>query len=179
MKKITKIVVILSLIFGLTISSFWGENNSVKAAAPQGGYVAATTVYSGTGQSQNVPPTKTVDMFMNVNDANSYAAKLNAGWKQSIAWAVAGWMAGVGPYLGIVASIDTISAQKAAADITKLTDKNKKVQITSTSTVAFLTVKEWDGKESSIKTSAPPSKTTSWGGVTAIIKTTVDKKETK
>lgn len=177
MKKPVKIVVALLLIFGLTITSLGGENNSVKAAtAPKGGYVSATTVYSGTGQSQQVAPTRTVDMFMNVNDANAYAAKLNSGWKTSIGWLGASFIPGIGTYLGTVGAVDTISTQKAASDILKLTSKNKKVHVT----LAFgIFVKEWNGLESAIKTSAPPSKTTNWGGITAITKTTINKKEIK
>ena len=173
MKNFVKIGVALLLIFGLTVG---GKNNSVQAAPLTGGYVAATTTFSGVGYSST---TKTVDMFMSTSDANAYAAKLNSGWKASIAWTTAGFMVGVGPYVTIIAAVDTITAQKAAADITKLTSKNKKVQITLSSALVGPSIKEWNGVASTIQTSAPASKTTSYGGITAYTKTTVNKRELK
>lgn len=176
MKKFVKIVVVLLLILGLNISLSGGKNNLVQAASPTGGYVAATTTFSGAGHSST---TKTLDMFMTPSDANAYAAKLNSGWKASVIWAGAGWLTGIGPYIGIFPAVDTILAQKAAADIVKLTKQNKKVQITNSSSLVGLSIKEWNGLASSIKTSAPPTKTTSIGGITSYTKTTIDKQQTR
>ena len=176
MKKLAKIVVALLLIFGLTVG---GKNSSVQATpTPQttGAYVAATTTISGGGYSTT---NKTVDMFMSTNDANAYAAKLNSSWKASIAWTTAGFMLGIGPYVTVFAAADTITAQKAAADITNLTSQNKKVQVTLHSSLVGPSIKEWNGQAYTVQTSAPANSTVSWGGISSTTKTIVNKIEFK
>lgn len=173
MGKIVKVVLALALAFVFAVSPFGGQN-SAEAAAVRGGYVAATTKYSGAGYSSTA---KHIDLFMNVNDANAYAAKLNSGWKASIAWTVAGYLTGVGPYVTAVSAVSTVKSQQAAEKILKLTGKKKKVHVYSSQ--GIISVKEWNGQDTSIKTSAPASKTTKTGGITTSIKTTVNKKFVK
>ncbi|MBR7794754.1 hypothetical protein GT022_01690 [Agaribacter marinus] len=110
-------------------------------------------------------------------DANAYAAKLNISYKSTIAWAGASFIPGIGPYISAVGVASTLESQKRAKQILKLTKKGKKVHVAIQS--GMISVKEWYGKASSIKTSMPKSSTKKRGGITTKITTKVNKKQGK
>jgi hypothetical protein len=126
---------------------------------------------------QMIPPhTHTIYFIINVTKY-LLSFTFNDGWKASIVWAAAGYIVGVGPYLGAISAVSTIKSQKAAAEILKLTKKNKKVHITSS--YGMISVTAWNGSKSKITTSAPASKKTTTGGITTVIKTTITKNKVK
>ncbi|KMY55227.1 hypothetical protein AC623_15905 [Bacillus sp. FJAT-27231] len=171
MKKTLQVLCIMSL-FMLCFS--FVNNHSAEAASPKKAYVAAESVYSGGGNSSK---SRGIDLFMGPKDAAIYASKLNSSWKASVAWAAAGFIPGVGPFITGVGVAETVKSQQAAKKIEKLAKKNKKVHVFTQD--GLISVKEWDGKASSIKTSMPKSSTQKMGNIRTSIKTKILKKVVK
>lgn len=172
----TRICVSSVLIIALVVASFGDvfEHKVEAASDPKGAYIAATTTYQGGG---NKSTSSGIDMFMSVADANAYAAKLNISYKSTIAWGTAAFIKGVGPYISVVGIINTLESQKKAKQILALTKKKKKVHVSVK--YGMISVKEWNGKASSVKTSMPKSSTNKYGGITTKTTTKVTKKQLK
>lgn len=169
-----KIIQVLSLVTVFAMGFSFISSNSASAATPKKAYVAAETTYSGGGNSST---SHGIDLYMGPKDAAIYASNLNTSYKSAIAWAGAGFIPNIGPYISIAGLASTVESQRLAKQITALSEKDKKVHIYKCGGIT--SVKEWKGKESSIVTSNPKSNTQTYGGITTYTKTKITKKVVK
>lgn len=155
------------LIFLIAIFAVFGAVNVDQASAAKKvkkATVVAEVTYWGTSQS-GPSNGRGVDLFLNTNDANTFAAKMNISPKATIAWAAAGLMLGPvgGATATVVSTAISVNSQLNANKILKLTKKKKKVHIYMID--GDMTIKTWDGSRKSVKSSLGKSWSKQYGGI--------------
>ncbi|MBC2003635.1 hypothetical protein HCA78_07660 [Listeria booriae] len=155
MKKTIAFVSVLLLVFSMITfnSNHVGAVNVQQGdfKSPKSGFVKSTYKGSTTGGGMDI---EYADYYMSVKEARTFASKLDQSNKSVVAWAAASFIPGIGPYITIFGTAESVKRGTATSAIRKLTDKNKKVHVTVSLDKRYgstmYNVSEWSGTRASI-----------------------------
>jgi hypothetical protein len=148
LKKIVGFVLSLAIIF--SVFSPVGASTALAATPLKGAY--SQGIFYANGGRVNIEANY---LYLNVNDARTYASKCDISLYESTAWFAVSFIPASSSYIGILGFLATINSGQLASDIRSYTDKNIPVRVTvardNFNGLVSKSVIAWDGNAESVK----------------------------
>jgi len=141
---------VLTVVLALVFSLVFGQVCLASDTQVDGGFISAS--FDGGSIYGTVIDD---DFYFNNADAVAYANELSVSSAEAVAWAGTSFIPVIGPYIGVIGSVNTIVRSQAVTDIRALTDAGKKVHVNAVENngATSYSVSEWNGTYEQIKSS--------------------------